>query len=302
MRDGVPENIETRSLTVDDLLIERGITRAPEDALSADPAAALSDGEAVEYRAAVPVTLIVDGTARDLRTAATTVHDLLVMQNVATGAHDQIVPQLTSALSSDAIVRITHVTSWLERVNAPIAPAKKYVFDASLAPGKTRVIAAGDPGTKELTYAVSQPDPSQPARRSFLAARVLRMPHPRVIVQGIGEYASFATLAHHGLDGTEKLARAALTMIATAYTSHCRGCSGTTAIGRHAGHGIVAVDPHIIPLGTHLYIPGYGIALAGDTGGAIHGNRIDLGFNSYSDALSFGRRPVVVYVLKTAPE
>ncbi len=62
-------------------------------------------------------------------------------------------------------------------------------------------------------------------------------------------------------------------------------------------HGVVAVDPRVIPLGSHLYIPGYGRAVAGDTGGAIIGHRIDLAFNSYGDAIRFGRRPVKVYVL-----
>jgi len=87
-------------------------------------------------------------------------------------------------------------------------------------------------------------------------------------------------------------------MVATAYTASCAGCSGMTAIGRPAGHGIVAVDPRVIPLGTRMYIPGYGHALAGDTGGAIHGNRIDLGFNSNAQANQFGRRSVMVYLIK----
>jgi 3D (Asp-Asp-Asp) domain-containing protein len=66
----------------------------------------------------------------------------------------------------------------------------------------------------------------------------------------------------------------------------------------HAGFGIIAVDPHIIPLGTKLMIPGYGRAIAGDTGGAIIGHRVDLGMNTLADAIRFGRRPMTVYVLK----
>ena len=81
------------------------------------------------------------------------------------------------------------------------------------------------------------------------------------------------------------------------WAANCYGCSGRTASGQHAGHGIVAVDPSVIPLGSHLYIPGYGQAIAGDTGGAIHGNRVDLGFNNAADAMQFGRRAVTVYVL-----
>jgi 3D (Asp-Asp-Asp) domain-containing protein len=57
------------------------------------------------------------------------------------------------------------------------------------------------------------------------------------------------------------------------------------------------VDPRVIPLGTRLYIPGYGFAIAGDTGGAIVGRRIDLGFDSLGDAMAFGRRAVKVYTL-----
>jgi 3D (Asp-Asp-Asp) domain-containing protein len=302
VRDGIPEPIETRAVTVDDLLIECGIARAPEDALSEDPAAALSDGETVAYRAAVPVTLVVDGIARDVRSPAATVRELLAAQAVATRPRDRVVPQLASALASDAIVRVTHVTAWTERTRVAIRAGTRHVSDVGLAIGTSRVVAPGANGTKEITYLVSQPDPLLPARRAKIAVRVLRRPQPRIVADGIGEYAAFAAVERQGLDGTEKLARAALTMIATAYTANCSGCSGYTATGRRAGHGIVAVDPRIIPLGTYLYIPGYGRALAGDTGGAIRGNRIDLGFNSNADAMSFGRRPIVVYVLKKSPE
>jgi 3D (Asp-Asp-Asp) domain-containing protein len=87
-------------------------------------------------------------------------------------------------------------------------------------------------------------------------------------------------------------------MTATAYTSSCSGCSGRTALGQQAGHGIVAVDPRVIPLGTRMYIPGYGEAVAGDTGTSIKGSRIDLGFNRYRDAVLFGRREITVYLLR----
>ena len=81
-------------------------------------------------------------------------------------------------------------------------------------------------------------------------------------------------------------------MEATAYSG-----GGTTASGMAAAVGRVAVDPRVIPLGTRLYIEGYGYAVAADTGGAIKGNRIDLFFETYDEAISFGRRKVTVYVL-----
>ena len=77
----------------------------------------------------------------------------------------------------------------------------------------------------------------------------------------------------------------------------CGNNSGNTAIGLQAGYGVVAVDPDVIGLGTRLYIEDYGYAVAGDTGGAIKGNRIDLGFLTLEECYAWGRRDVKVYVL-----
>jgi len=96
-------------------------------------------------------------------------------------------------------------------------------------------------------------------------------------------------------------ARGSLRMLATGYCPCARCCgksTGITASGLPAGKGVVAVDPKVIPLGTKLYIAGYGEAIAGDTGGNIVGNRIDLGFDSHSQALSWGKRWVIVDILE----
>ncbi|MBR1647835.1 MAG: 3D domain-containing protein [Selenomonadaceae bacterium] len=87
-------------------------------------------------------------------------------------------------------------------------------------------------------------------------------------------------------------------MEATAYLPTDGSPEGITAMGIPATYGIVAVDPDVIPLGSRVYIPGYGEALAADTGGAIYGYRIDLCMESYNEAMEFGRRNVTVFVLK----
>ncbi|MFB3093406.1 MAG: 3D domain-containing protein, partial [Dehalococcoidia bacterium] len=69
-----------------------------------------------------------------------------------------------------------------------------------------------------------------------------------------------------------------MTVWATWYTAASAGGSGTTATGTTVQKGTVAVDPSVIPLGTRMYIPGYGYGVAEDTGGAIIGNIIDLGY------------------------
>jgi 3D (Asp-Asp-Asp) domain-containing protein len=94
-------------------------------------------------------------------------------------------------------------------------------------------------------------------------------------------------------------------MNASAYTAGF-GCTGKhpddpwygiTASGRYVQHGVVAVDPTVIPLGTNLYVEGYGFALASDVGSAIKGNKIDLFYYEVEDALRFGRQDIMVYIL-----
>lgn len=88
-----------------------------------------------------------------------------------------------------------------------------------------------------------------------------------------------------------------LPMIATAYTRYDEGCTDYTYNGTYLRRGLVAVDPNIIPLGTRLYIPGYGEALADDIGGAIQGNRIDLAMDTLDEAFDWGVQHTTVYVL-----
>lgn len=71
---------------------------------------------------------------------------------------------------------------------------------------------------------------------------------------------------------------------ATHYDSHCLGCDEWTSIGMRQGKGVIAVDPKVIKYRTKVYVPGYGMAIAGDTGGAMKGNIIDLGFEDAKTA------------------
>ncbi len=90
-------------------------------------------------------------------------------------------------------------------------------------------------------------------------------------------------------------------MSATAYSAECNGCSGITATGINLlddrNKKVVAVDPSIIPLGTRVHVEGYGEAIAGDTGGAIKGNKIDLHVPTRDAAMQYGRKTVTVTIL-----
>ena len=92
-----------------------------------------------------------------------------------------------------------------------------------------------------------------------------------------------------------------LTVTATAYTAYCTGCSGTTAYGidlrSNPDQKVIAVDPSIIPLGTKVWVEGYGEAIAGDVGSAIKGHKIDVFIPSYENAMEWGVKKVKLKVI-----
>ncbi len=92
-----------------------------------------------------------------------------------------------------------------------------------------------------------------------------------------------------------------MTVSATAYTAYCAGCSGTTATGidlrSNPNQKVIAVDPSVIPLGSKVWVEGYGEAIAGDTGGAIKGNKIDVFIPTQGEALNWGRKNITIKVL-----
>ncbi len=295
--NGKTSVVSTRSATVGAFLAECGIAVAPDDFLSVSQDLPLTDGLHIVHRRAIAVEIHVGGGFRVVRSAAATVADLLAEQRIGLAPSDIVTPDRHAKPSEDSIVRVERVNQWTERVRRPIAPAIERRDDPTMAAGRTETIAQGRPGERELTVRYVSRDGASPSK-TIVASRVVTPPEPRIIVRGVAAYASLARVAQQGFEGAMHFAGKALHMIATAYTAGCAGCSGITASGMRAGFGIIAVDPSVIPLGTKLFIPGYGRAVAGDIGGAIRGNRVDLGMNSYDEAIRWGKQPVTVYILR----
>ena len=91
-------------------------------------------------------------------------------------------------------------------------------------------------------------------------------------------------------------------MKATAYTASCKGCSGITYTGinlkKNPNAKVISVDPKVIPLGSKVYVPGYGEAIAGDKGSAVRGNKIDVFIPNKQKALQWGNKTVTIKVYK----
>jgi len=132
-------------------------------------------------------------------------------------------------------------------------------------------------------------------RQKVIAQRMVRLPVPHIQLQGTS-----SQQRHYMLSRRMRVTRV-VEMLATAYYPgpECTAPShdGYTAIGYWATYGIAAVDPRFIKMRTHLYVEGYGHAVAADVGGKIKGRRIDLCFDKYQEALNYGRKRVKVYIL-----
>lgn len=173
-----------------------------------------------------------------------------------------------------------------------VTPDPVIEFTQSLAPGKRKVVRGSD-GLRVVTERVTMWD-NVAVERVVVSKVTVRGARPAHILEGAPR--TFSQLAAN--TPYHKLLHV-YAMEATAYTALTAKANptGYTANGMRAQYGIVAVDPGIIPLGSHVFIPGYGLAIAADTGGAIIGHRIDLCMDQYGEAVRFGRQPVTVYVV-----
>ena len=294
--DGISEVYFTRASTVGEFLREQNIDPQPYDHVIPAAVTPIKPGLFISFSPAERVYLADSGAEpHEIMCAGQTVCDLLTMQDITIGPLDRVVPPLATPLEKDMTVEITRVDVLDITTSRVIEPPLVIEPDAELPRGRMEEVSPGSPGVAEDVtryYFLN----GEETTCTDLGSRIMIPPEERVARVGVR---SAPPLLSRGSSGIH---RDVMEMDATAYDPGLQSCwpfaDGLTATGHVAGHGVCAVDPDVIPLGTELWIEGYGYALACDTGGAIKGNRIDLCFDTRSEALHWGRRNVLVYVLE----
>jgi 3D (Asp-Asp-Asp) domain-containing protein len=240
---------------------------------------------------ALALTVSVAGVTQQARLTASTVGEALRLLNVQVRIADRVYPTPLAAPTPGMRITVQRrdVRTWVESHLIPFHD--QIVKDRTLFAGQRVIRSGGRPGQVDRVLRAEYAD-GRPVSVEKLGEIVVRKQLPRVIAIG-----TRLRQAEQALRSVVKV----IVMEATAYypgpNNFGGGVGPKTAIGMLARQGVVAVDPSVIPLGTHLHIEGYGNAVAGDTGGAIHGNKVDLCFNTYLEAMRFGRRTVKVHIL-----
>jgi len=161
----------------------------------------------------------------------------------------------------------------------------RYVPEQSAARGQVVVWKPGTGGVRERIFRLLYVNGTL-VSRILVSDSLLKPPAGDALAVGKSVYRGGATNEFY--------------MEATAYSPTVQETDGNpwmTASGMKSGRGVVAVDPKVIPLGSKLYVEGYGYAIAGDTGGAIKGDRIDVFFYLSDETARWGRRWARVFVL-----
>jgi uncharacterized protein YabE (DUF348 family)/3D (Asp-Asp-Asp) domain-containing protein len=263
--------------TIAQVLREAGIVVGPGDAVAPDLQAPLAAETRVDVQHANPVTIALPDGHRVVYTLANTVAEALDREGIVIPYGAFVNPGPETVITPNMRVRVIQLGSSADMETETIPYGTMYKTDPSLGVGETYT-EEGHEGLIARRYAISYVDGVEVGRE--LLEEVVDPAVDTVVY-----YPPQRSAAEVAITAPETaVVGSTLRVYAVAYNAASAGRSrddphyGITATGVFVTFGVVAVDPNVIPLGTRMYIPGYGYGVAADTGGAVKGNIIDLGY------------------------
>ncbi|WP_270578141.1 G5 and 3D domain-containing protein [Caldibacillus thermoamylovorans] len=291
--NGEEKKVWTTTKTVKEFLAESEIAIKEQDQLSVPLEAKIKQGLIINLDTAFQVVVNDGGEERTVWSTSTTVADFLEQQGIKLNELDRVEPGLDQMIGENVPINIVRVEKVTDVVEEPLEFATVTQKDSNLESGKQQVVQEGKTGKVQKTYEVILEN-GQEVSKTLISENVMENATDKIVAVGTKE---MTQLVSRGTETGKEFY-----VSSTAYTASCNGCSGKTATGidLHANPGakIIAVDPSVIPLGTKVYVEGYGYAIAADTGTRIKGNKIDVFFASQSDAYRWGQRTVKIKILQ----
>lgn len=292
VKNGEKKTVWTTATTVAQLLKEQKIALNEHDEVLPRPKTKLRNNLKVNVKSALSITLNDGGKELKVWSTSTTVADFLVQQGVKLNELDRVEPKPEQSLTNDGVVNVIRVEKVTDVVEEPVDFAVITKQDNNLSQGTEQVVQEGQQGITKRTYEVVIENGKEVVR-NILSETKLKDKIDKVVAVGTMSLAQ--QISRGQASGQEFIVNS------TAYTASCNGCSGTTATGinlrANPNVKVIAVDPSIIPLGTKVYVEGYGYAVAADTGSAIKGYKIDIFIPSKAEAYRWGVRKVKIRIL-----
>ncbi|MFL7791258.1 MAG: ubiquitin-like domain-containing protein [Anaerolineae bacterium] len=297
--DGTVKTLYTTAPTVGEALHRAGVTLYLADGVEPDLNERVTAGMNVNIDRSIPVTVQVDERTLRTRTHRERVDEVLADLHVVLTGQDYAIPALDDPLTDEATVKVVRVTERFVIEQEPIPFELAWQPDPELEIDYQRLLQEGARGVRERRIRVRYEDGIEVARTM---ENVYVAVPPTTKIMGYGTNIVIRTIDTPS--GTVEYWRK-IRVLATSYSASTAGTPssapwyGRTRLGLQMRYGIIAVDPRVIALSSNVYVPGYGIGFAGDTGGAIKGRRIDLGYDD--DNLVLWYRWVDVYLLTPVP-
>lgn len=292
---GDEKTVWSTAKTVGEFIKEQKIRLNENDRISPSEDTQLDQETEVIIETAIPVTVRIGNEEKQIWTTSTTVADLLKQQEIKLNKLDRVEPEANTQVTENTIVNVIRVEKVTDVVEEPIDYAVVTRKDSSLPAGNERIINKGEKGLEKKTYEVILENGKEVSRK-LLSTEKVKDSKDRIVALGTRQ---FTQQVSRGYDGPVKKE---FYVESTAYTAYCDGCSGTTYTGinlrENPNQKVIAVDPKIIPLGTKVWVEGYGYAIAGDIGGAIKGYKIDLFIPDKDTVERYGRKKVLIKILE----
>ncbi|WP_164670611.1 G5 and 3D domain-containing protein [Virgibacillus doumboii] len=275
---------------VGEFLKEEGIDVAKHDELSFAKSDAINGDMELSIEKGFQVTINNGDKKQKIWATGGTVADVLKANDFSWDKSDKIKPGKDTKVNQNTTIKIVRVNTFTKKVEEPIAYEVEKRKDSSMEKGKENVISEGKEGLVVKEYKVTEENGKE-VKRELIDKTVKQESENRVVAIGTKEEErNLVTLSSGGNDGNGKV----YSMTVTAYSADCTGCSGYTATGINLNANpnakVVSVDPSVIPLGTKVWVEGYGTAVAADTGGGVNGHHVDIHLPTRADALAYGTR------------
>ena len=267
----------------------------------------LAIGSSTAFAYTKTVIINLDGVPRMINTDKETVGDLMKTLDDVVSADYVLQGDIdkNTELTKNMVIDLTSITEKKITTKETIAYDTEIRENPNLEEGKENVLQEGENGelsiiTKEnysgaelISSEVVEELVTKEAKNKIIERGTKKEEIPIPVVELKKEKQPATVTA-----STVTNNNTSLNVVATGYTPGDPGCTGITYTGTKASRGTIAVDPKVIPFGTKLYIPGYGYGVAADTGGAIKGNKIDLCYESRTEALNWGIKNITVYIVR----